>query len=85
MDCATHHFGLGLWVRNKVRERFDWDDITLDQEWGGLIEEAACWYVAGGGLEGLFPHDLVHEVLVTDLRWHNPDWYADLHRRARIY
>lgn len=35
--------------------------------------------------EGLFPHDLVRETLVTDLRWRNPDWYAELHRRARTY
>jgi hypothetical protein len=35
--------------------------------------------------EGLFPHDLVREALVTDLRWRNPDWHAELHRRARTY
>ncbi len=34
---------------------------------------------------GLFPHDLARDVLVTDLRWRNPDWYAELHRRARSY
>jgi hypothetical protein len=34
---------------------------------------------------GLFPHDLVREALAADLRWRNPDWYAELHRRARIY
>jgi len=35
------------------------------------------------GTEGLFPHDLAREALLADLRWRNPDWYADLHRRAR--
>jgi len=25
------------------------------------------------------------QVLTADLRWRNPDWYAELHRRARIY
>jgi len=30
-------------------------------------------------------HDLTREVLTADLRWRNPDWYAELHRRARIY
>lgn len=34
---------------------------------------------------GLCPHDLVREVLAADLRWRNPDWYAELHRRARNY
>jgi hypothetical protein len=35
--------------------------------------------------EGLFPHDMVREALTADLRWRNPDWYVELHRRARIY
>lgn len=34
---------------------------------------------------GLFPHDLVREALAADLRWRNPDWYTELHRRARTY
>lgn len=37
------------------------------------------------GRQGLFPHDLVREALVADLRWRNPDWYAELHARARTY
>lgn len=34
---------------------------------------------------GIFPHDLARDALVADLRWRNPDWYAELHRRARSY
>jgi hypothetical protein len=34
---------------------------------------------------GLFLHDLVREVLVADLRWRNPEWYAELRQRIRIY
>ncbi|MEZ4768962.1 MAG: ATP-binding protein [Caldilineales bacterium] len=34
---------------------------------------------------GLFPHDIAREALVTDLRWRNPGWYAELHRRARVH
>jgi hypothetical protein len=37
------------------------------------------------GSHGLFPHDLVREALDLDLRWRNPAWYAELHRRARTY
>lgn len=37
------------------------------------------------GSPGLFPHDLAREALIADLRWRNPDWYAELHRRARAY
>jgi hypothetical protein len=35
--------------------------------------------------EGIFPHDLARETLITDLRWRNPDWYVELHNRARKY
>jgi hypothetical protein len=34
---------------------------------------------------GLFPHDLAREALAVDLRWRNPDWFAELHTRARGY
>lgn len=34
---------------------------------------------------GLFPHDVAREALARDLHWRNPDWYAELHRRARSY
>lgn len=37
------------------------------------------------GPRGVFPHDLAREALTADLRWRNPDWYAELHRRARAY
>jgi DNA-directed RNA polymerase specialized sigma24 family protein len=37
------------------------------------------------GPSGLFPHDLAREALIADLRWRNPDWYAELHHRARTY
>jgi hypothetical protein len=35
--------------------------------------------------EGIFPHDLARESLTADLRWRNPDWYNELHRRSRVY
>jgi hypothetical protein len=41
-------------------------------------------FVESGRL-GLFPHDLAREALAADLRWRNPDWHAELHRRARGY
>jgi hypothetical protein len=33
------------------------------------------------GPYGVFPHDLVREVLDADLRWRNPEGYRDLHER----
>lgn len=41
-------------------------------------------FIESGPL-GLFPHDLAREALVTDLRWRHPDWYKELHRRARNF
>src|SRR5215216_1283567 len=35
--------------------------------------------------EGIFPHDLARETLTADLHWRNPDWYVELHNRARKY
>ncbi|HEX9998079.1 MAG TPA: hypothetical protein VGB45_13140 [Abditibacterium sp.] len=32
---------------------------------------------------GIFPHDLVREVLVADVRWRSPQWHGELHRSAR--
>jgi hypothetical protein len=37
------------------------------------------------GRSGLFPHDLAREAIAADVRWRNPDWYAELHKRARAY
>lgn len=37
------------------------------------------------GREGIFPHDLGRDALIADLRWRNPDWYKELHNRAREY
>jgi hypothetical protein len=34
---------------------------------------------------GIFPHDLTREALTADVRWRNPDWFGELHTRARGY
>lgn len=34
---------------------------------------------------GLYPHDLARAAITADVRWRNPDWYAELHKRARAY
>ena len=37
------------------------------------------------GREGLFPHELRRETVIADVRWRNPDWYKELHNRARKF
>ncbi len=60
--------------------------IVLDMP---LVDELFDWLRGLSFIEsnrlGLFPHDLLREALVADLRWRNPDWYAELHKRARNY
>jgi hypothetical protein len=34
---------------------------------------------------GIFPHDLAREALTADIRWRNPEWFAELHTRSRGY
>jgi hypothetical protein len=35
------------------------------------------------GQDGLFPHDVVRDVVETDLRWRNPEAWRQLYRRVR--
>jgi DNA-binding SARP family transcriptional activator len=37
------------------------------------------------GPRGIFPHDLAREALSADLKWRNPPWHHELHRRARSF
>jgi DNA-binding SARP family transcriptional activator len=37
------------------------------------------------GARGLFPHDLARTALSADLKWRNPPWHHELHRRARDF
>jgi hypothetical protein len=41
-------------------------------------------FVESGPL-GLYPHDVVREVVEADLRWRDPQGYADLHERVRAH
>ena len=37
----SQHFGLGVSIRNLLRVGgFKWDDLTLDQQWRGIVSEA---------------------------------------------
>jgi hypothetical protein len=41
-------------------------------------------FVESGPL-GLYPHDVVREILEADLRWRDPQGYADMHRRIKAH
>lgn len=60
----------GTGPSNGARELFDWLRGL------SFVQSSA---------EGLFPHDLAREAIVADLHWRNPDWYSELHHRARAY
>jgi hypothetical protein len=38
---GDYHFGVGIFVRNYLRQKFNWDEQTLNAEWSSLIGEAA--------------------------------------------
>ena len=58
----------------------------LDQpDAGGLFEWLRGLSVIELGPRGLFPHDLVRDVLASELRWRDPPAHAALHRRAAVY
>ncbi|NTU64299.1 MAG: AAA family ATPase [Chloroflexi bacterium] len=56
---------------------------------GEAVHELFDWLRSLSFIEarsgGLFPHDLARDALVADVRWRNPDWYHELHRRARAF
>jgi hypothetical protein len=37
------------------------------------------------GRAGLLPHDAAREALLANLRWRDPEWHLQLHKRARTY
>ncbi|MEV0219047.1 ATP-binding protein [Streptomyces sp. NPDC050704] len=56
---------------------------------GDDADELFAWLRAQPFIEsteaGLFPHDVVREVLAADLRWRDPEGFAVLHRRMHQY
>jgi ATP/maltotriose-dependent transcriptional regulator MalT len=58
----------------------------LDQpDVGDLFEWLRGLSIIEPGPHGLFPHDLVRDVLATELRWRDPASHATLHGRAAAY
>jgi len=41
---AQNHFGLGMHIRNLIREDFEWGAITLDSEWDELLYDVIKKY-----------------------------------------
>jgi hypothetical protein len=70
LDQMLDMHSTGTGPSNGARELFDWLRGL------SFIQSSA---------EGLFPHDLAREAIVADLHWRNPDWYSELHHRARAY
>jgi hypothetical protein len=42
---ADYHFGVGIFVRTKLHQKFNWDEETLNSEWAELIAAAADHYI----------------------------------------
>lgn len=35
--------------------------------------------------EGIYPHDIIREALIRDLKWRHPDYYYELYDKTRLY
>jgi hypothetical protein len=68
-----------LTTENLLAQMLDLPDVYELFEWLRQLS------FTDSGLLGIFPHDLVREVLIADLRWRNPDRYTELHQRSRTY
>ncbi|HET7230490.1 MAG TPA: AAA family ATPase [Longimicrobium sp.] len=69
--------------------RLTTESLLAELMGGDDAHELFAWlrelsFVESGPL-GLFPHDLARVALSADLRWRNPERYADLHHRARAW
>ncbi|WP_165977709.1 ATP-binding protein [Nonomuraea diastatica] len=84
LPSATHRYALEICAHAYM--------TTEDLLRAALPEEAACmflWlrrlpFVESSSL-GLFPHDVVREVLEADLRWRDPEGYAVMHDRIHAH
>jgi AAA ATPase domain len=61
------------------------EDMAGAQSTHELLEWLRSLSYIEAGREGLFPHELARETVIADVRWRNPDWYKELHNRARKF
>ncbi len=65
-------------------------DLKPEEQMGAQTAHELFEWLRGlsfieAGRDGLFPHDVAREAVIADVRWRNPDWYKELHARARRY
>ncbi len=51
----------------------------------GAFESVRCFSFVAAGPFGLSLNDMARTAIAADLHWRNPDWYAELRRRARAH
>jgi hypothetical protein len=56
---------------------------TVGADAAELFEWLCTQPFVESGRYGAYPHDVVRDLLVRDLRWRDPDGYAELHRLVR--
>jgi hypothetical protein len=54
---------------------------TVSEQFSWLRDQPFIEATAGG----VFPHDVVREALEADLKWRDPDGFAEMHRRIHSY
>jgi AAA ATPase domain len=85
LPSAEHRKALELCAQVRSTTEGVLTDVLQVSDGHELFEWLRSLSFVESGSQGLFPHDLAREALAADLRWRNPDWYAELHARARSY
>ncbi|GAA2413158.1 ATP-binding protein [Nonomuraea africana] len=65
------------------------DEATSRQASPGDVTQLFAWLrrlpFVESTTQGLFPHDVIREVVEADLRWRDPQGYADMHQRIHAH
>jgi len=85
VPSAAHRRALEVCARTRVTTEGLLAEVLESTEAPALFEWLRGLSFVEHGPEGLFPHDLVREVLDADLRWRDPESFRDLHGRVLHY
>jgi hypothetical protein len=85
VPTASHRRALEMCSQVRVTTEALLAAVINDGDAHALFEWLRGLSFIDSGPEGLFPHDVVREVLDADFRWRDPDGYREIHLRVMQY
>jgi hypothetical protein len=85
VPTASHRRALEVCSQVRVTTEALLAAVLDDGDAHALFEWLRALSFVDSGPEGLFPHDVVREVLDADFRWRDPDGYREVHLRVMEY